>query len=79
MLAFYARELPEGRQLSYFPRARWPSGGTEWFLMHRAVAPDEPALSWIDERGNVYSLFAEFDHAAISGFYTALYRRSAGD
>ena len=79
MLRFYARELPEDRKLSYFPRTHWPDQGTEWFLMHRAAAPESAAPRWVDPNGNVYTLFAEYDHAAISGFYSALYRRVGAD
>jgi hypothetical protein len=30
-----------------------------------------------DDAGNRYDLAAEFDHAAISGFYWAVYRNTA--
>ena len=42
--------------------------------MHRAERPARTAAALTDTDGHRYSLFADFDHAAISGFYWALYR-----
>jgi hypothetical protein len=74
VLAFYARELPPGRRLVYLPQERWPAGGPEWLIRHAAQRPKAPALR-VAAGGGSYRLFAEYDHAAISGFYWALYRR----
>lgn len=74
VLRFYARELPPGRRLVYFPRDRQPPGGPEWWILHRAQRPAHMPARIRDAAGNTYALFAEFDHAAISGFYWALYR-----
>jgi hypothetical protein len=74
VLQFYARGLGPERKLAYFPRERWPTAGTEWFILHRARRPAAPIEHTRDHAGNPYTLFAAFDHAAISGFYWALYR-----
>jgi hypothetical protein len=74
VLRFYARELPPDRQLVYVPQDRWPPGGPEWLIRHAAQRPAQP-LAQLRAAGSRYRLFAEFDHASISGFYWALYRR----
>jgi hypothetical protein len=74
VLSFYARELPPERRLVYLPQERWPAGGPEWLIRHAAQRPRTPALR-VAAGGGSYRLFAEYDHAAISGFYWALYRR----
>jgi hypothetical protein len=74
VLSFYARELPPGRELVYLPRESWPPEGPEWVIRHFQHRPRD-----LSERVTVgdipYRLFAEYEHAAISGFYWALYRR----
>lgn len=74
VLRFYARELPEDRALAYFPRDRHPPAGPEWMILHRAQRPARISSTLTDAAGHRYALFSEFDHAAISGFYWALYR-----
>lgn len=74
VLRFYARELPGDRTLAYLPRDARPPGGAEWMILHRAQRPERAATRLADAAGNGYALVAEFDHAAISGFYWALYR-----
>lgn len=74
VLRFYARELPPGRRLVYIDRDRLPPGGADWMILHYPERPTQPAPRVRDAKGQVYALFAEFDHAAISGFYWALYR-----
>jgi hypothetical protein len=74
VLAYYARELPPGKHLDYLPRERWPAGGPAWLILHAARRPAAPAQR-VAAGGGRYRLFAEYDHAAISGFYWALYRR----
>ena len=76
VLAYYARELPAGKQLRYVPRDRWTLDRPEWFIRHFRARPARPAQR-IAAAGGEYRLFAEYDHAAISGFYWALYRREA--
>ncbi len=78
VLQFYERELPPGKTLDYRTRSAWPPGGPEWLLVHRAARPEHPRAEIRDPEGNRYALAAEFDHAAISGFYCALYRNAAG-
>jgi hypothetical protein len=79
VLRFYARELPAGRRLAYAPRDAIPPGGTEWRVLHRAQRPEHPPRVVADGAGNRYGLVAEFDHAAISGFWWAVYRNLARD
>ncbi len=74
VLRFYARELPEDRTLAYFPRDQRPPNGPEWMILHRAQRPARIASTLTDAAGHRYTLLSEFDHAAISGFYWALYR-----
>lgn len=77
VLRFYARELPPGKTLDYRSHKRWPPGGPEWLVIHRQERPEQvqPTLSL--RPGERYALVAEFDHAAISGFYWAVYRNAA--
>jgi len=77
VLRFYKRRLPEGKVLVYYPRGSWPRGGPEWLITHRAHRPEHPPGRIHDGEGNRYELAAEFDHAAISGFYWALYRNAS--
>lgn len=77
VLRFYARELGPGRRLVYVPRARWADGDVEWFVVHRAdnPAPDAVPAEIVGPGGRRFARFAEFPHAAISGFHWTLYRR----
>ena len=78
VLRFYARTLPPGRRLDYRRHGAWPPGGPDWYVVHRSARPSQPAAE-IDVPGaGRYALAAEFDHAAISGFYWAVYRRVGG-
>ena len=74
VLRFHARELPPERRLLYRPRSRWRTGGPRWFIIHRAQRPEQPRLALAFATGERFRLLAEYDHAAISGFYWALYR-----
>jgi hypothetical protein len=74
-LRFYARFLPAGKRLEYRPRDAWPPGGPEWYLLHRQARPRAPSSELLLPGAGRYRLAAEFDHAAISGFYWAIYRR----
>jgi hypothetical protein len=77
VLRFYKRHLPDGKVLVYYPRGSSPPGGTEWLIAHRPRRPEHPPPRIHDGAGNRYELAAEFDHAAISGFYWALYRNAS--
>lgn len=74
VLSYHARELPAGKELHYLTREHWPPGGPTWLIRHAARRPPHPAQQ-IAAGGGRYRLFAEYDHAAISGFYWALYRK----
>lgn len=76
VLAYYGRRLPEGKRLDYLPQRRWPAGGPEWLILDHQTRtrPPDPFLVSATSR---YELVAEFDHAAISGYYWVLYRRLA--
>ena len=78
VLRYYARELPPGQQLAYVPAARWPRGGPEWLVLHAAQRPAAPPAS-VNAGGGAYRLVAEYDHAAISGFYWSVYHREASE
>ena len=75
VLRFYARLLPPGRTLDYRERGRWPEAGPEWIVVHRRARPPRPLAEISFPAAGSYRLAAEFDHAAISGFYWGLYRR----
>lgn len=79
VLRFYARELPAGKRLAYAARGQLPAGGSAWRVVHAAQRPSQPPRVVTDGAGNRYGLVAEFDHAAISGFYWAVYRNLARD
>jgi hypothetical protein len=74
VLRFYARLLPPGRRLDYRERGSWPEGGPEWIVVHRRERPRRP-LPELSFEAARYRLAAEFDHAAISGFYWGVYQR----
>ena len=75
-LRFYARTLPADKRLDYRPRGAWPPGGPEWYVVHRSARPSAPPAEIELPGAARYALAAEFDHAAISGFYWAVYRRA---
>jgi len=74
VLRFYASQLPAGQTLDYRPRGHWPRGGPEWLILHRAERPARTRDRLALDSGERFRLVAEFDHAAISGFYWGLYR-----
>ena len=74
VLGYYARALPPGKRLVYVPHDRWNSAKPEWLIRHAPSRPANPPQR-LGAAGGTYRLFAEYDHAAISGFYWALYRR----
>jgi len=74
VLRFYASRLPAGKTLDYRPRDRWPPGGPDWLILHYEERPARPRQGFVIKSGERFGLVAEFDHAAISGFYWALYR-----
>ena len=76
VLRFYARRLPPEKQLDFVPRGRWPAQGPEWLVLHAAQRPAAPAPE-LALGARRYELAAEYDHAAISGFWWGVYRRSA--
>jgi hypothetical protein len=76
VLRFYARILPEGTRLDYRAREERPPGGSDWVVRHALANPEHPALFVTDDRGNRYTLVAEFPFAAISGFHWAVYRNA---
>jgi hypothetical protein len=77
VLRFYARRLPPSKTLDYRKRGDWPAGGPEWFVAHRSQRPAQPARTLTLASGERFERVAEFDHAAISGFYWALYRNAS--
>ncbi len=77
VLRFYASRLPPGKTLEYRKRRDWPAGGPEWFVAHHGQRPAQPARTLALASGERFELVAEFDHAAISGFYWALYRNAS--
>ncbi len=77
VLRFYARELPANRRLDYRTAEQRPPGGPEWVIRHALENPARVPESIRDDRGHLYTLVAEFPHAAISGFHWALYRNAA--
>lgn len=78
VLNFYRRVLPPDKTLVYHPRNRLPRGGAEWRVVHAPARPPRTPARISDGAGHGYALAAEFDHAAISGFYWAVYRRESG-
>jgi hypothetical protein len=76
VLRFYARLLPPGKTLDYRPRDRWPQGGPEWIVIHRRARPARPLPAMSVDAAGPYRLAADFDHAGLSGFYWAVYRRA---
>jgi hypothetical protein len=78
VLRFYEPWLPEGKRLVYLRRENRRTDA-DWRITHAPSRPAIPAPVVRDRRGQRFSLAAEFDHAAISGFYWAVYRRADAD
>jgi hypothetical protein len=76
VLRFYARLLAPGKILDYRERSRWPAGGPEWIVTHRRFRPLRALPELAFASAGRYRLVADFDHAGISGFYWAVYRRA---
>jgi hypothetical protein len=76
VLRFYARLVPDGKQLVYHDRDSWPPSGPDWFIREHPSRPLRPPAIVTDATGNRFTLAAEFDHAAISGLYWAVYRNA---
>jgi hypothetical protein len=74
VLQFYARDLPEDRELAYYPQGQWPRGGPDWYIEDHRARPEVLARSVRDAEGNRYTLAGEYEHAAISGLFWAVYR-----
>jgi hypothetical protein len=74
VLSFYQRMLPAGKRLVYLRRENLLKEA-DWRIIHAPSRPASPKPVVRDMRGQNFSLAAEFDHAAISGFYWAVYRR----
>ena len=79
VLRFHARALPPDRRLVYRGREQAGRAGPapEWRIVHAAHRPETAPARIRDPAGRRYALSAEFDHAAISGFYWAVYRLDA--
>jgi len=77
VLLFYARRLPPEKRLVYLPHRRWPLEGPEWLVVHAARRPAEPPALLELRSVRRYALAAEFDYAAISGFWWGIYRNLA--
>jgi hypothetical protein len=75
VLGFYQRGLPEGKRLVYLRREN-RRAKADWRIIHAPSKPANPKSMVRDMRGERFYLEAEFDHAAISGFYWAVYRRT---
>jgi hypothetical protein len=75
VLRFYEHMLPEGKRLIYIRRDN-KRVEADWRITHAPSRPAVPAPGVRDMRGRRFSLASEFDHAAISGFYWAVYRRA---
>jgi hypothetical protein len=75
VLGFYQRRLPEGKRLVYLRRENLRTEA-DWRIIHAPSRPANPKIMVRDMRGQKFLLAAEFDHAAISGFYWAVYRRT---
>ncbi len=74
VLRFYERQLPEGKRLVYLRRENLLKQA-DWRVIHAPARPEKLRPVVRDMRGQSFWLEAEFDHAAISGFYWAVYRR----
>jgi hypothetical protein len=75
VLGFYERWLPKGKRLVYLRRENLRTEA-DWRVIHAPSRPANPKPMVRDMRGQRFTLEAEFDHAAISGFYWAVYRRT---
>ena len=75
VLGFHSRELPADKRLVYLPQRVWPPEGPEWMILHRQERPGPPEPFLVSQSAR-YALVAEFDHAAISGYYWMLYRNT---
>ncbi len=79
VLRFHARALPADKRLDYLPRERWGPSGPDWLVGQRARRPERPRPLLRDAAGRRFRLAADFDHAAISGFWWGIYRNAGAE
>ena len=77
ILAFYWREMMDGKSANYYNHDRWPSTGPEWVLFHRdsMTEPVPPGRRFTDRFGNTFELVRTFPTAPLSGVHLFVYRR----
>ena len=77
MLRYYARELPEGKELVYLGGRKRPPGGPAWLVVQDSDRVGTAPRIFRDPRGNAYDLAAEYGYAGIAGYHWAVYRNLA--
>jgi hypothetical protein len=77
VLRFHARSDDVRDRILYVPQDRAQREGVDWWILHRGSRPARARGEIRDAAGRRFTLVAELDHAAISGFYWALYRAAA--
>ena len=77
VLRFHARGLPPDKRLVYRGHQQ-PGPAAAWRVVHAPHRPDSTPAVIHDEAGRSYVFSADFDHAAISGFYWAVYHLGDG-
>ena len=76
LLDYYARALPEDRELEYVPRVRLPRGWPEWMIGHAYGAPATAVPAIEDPNGRTYALVGSWPASELSGLQWFLYRRT---
>jgi len=76
VLRFYARYLPAGRSIRYYPEGTWHDGAPEWFLAHALDVGVAPPHRLVGLNGGSYVLARAFPHYGLSGWDWFVYRRT---
>lgn len=75
VVSFYARQIAGQKHVVYYDQDSWPSGGSEWFLIHnQSQSYTPPPL--IVARGSRYNLVMEYPFAGLSGWRWFVYHNS---
>lgn len=73
LLDFYARYLPEDKQIEYFAEERWQHGNPQWFITHHSGRDYQPPSTLIVKEHS-YVLDREYRFSKLSGWHWFIYR-----
>lgn len=75
VLQFYARYLPRGKTVLYYPDAALPQSRPEWFILHRLTPHALPPMALTVE-GDKYLFVRAFRYGSLSGMCWFVYHKA---